>query len=132
MPITDWPAEERPREKLLIRGPHTLSDAELLAIFLRTGVRGSTAVDLARNLLNEYGGLRALLEADNRRFCQTRGLGTAKYAQLQAVLEMARRHLLETLKRGEVIGNPDDIPGHAGCRGGAHDDRTEDWMPAGN
>src|SRR3569832_1667280 len=68
MAITDWPTEERPREKLLQRGPAALSDAELLAIFLRTGVRGKTAVDLARDLLREYGGLRALLEADQTRF----------------------------------------------------------------
>ena len=108
MAITDWPAAERPREKLLSRGPQTLSDAELLAIFLRTGVRGKTAVDLARDLLKEYGGLRALLEADRRNFCQGHGLGSAKYALLQAVLEMGRRHLYETLQRGEVLGSPAD------------------------
>ena len=94
--IRDWPASERPREKLLAHGPHALSDAELLAIFLRTGVSGKTAVDLARELLQTYGGLRALLEADRERFCAMHGLGIAKYAQLQAVLEMARRHLAET------------------------------------
>lgn len=108
MAITDWPLEERPREKLLQRGPAALSDAELLAIFLRTGVRGKTAVDLARELLNEYGGLRALLEADQTRFCAGNGLGVAKYVQLQAVLEMGRRHLFETLKRGEGLGSPAD------------------------
>ncbi|MEK7323358.1 MAG: DNA repair protein RadC [Pseudomonadota bacterium] len=108
MAITDWPIEERPREKLLQRGSQSLSDAELLAIFLRTGVRGKTAVDLARDLLTEYGGLRALLEASQPRFCQGNGLGEAKYAQLQAVLEMGRRHLFDTLKRGEALGNPDD------------------------
>jgi DNA repair protein RadC len=106
MPITDWPADERPREKLLTRGPHTLSDAELLAIFLRTGVAGKTAVDLARELLTEFGGLRAILEASPERFCQGAGLGEAKYAQLQATLEIARRHLLETLKRGDVLTSP--------------------------
>lgn len=108
MAITDWPIEERPREKLLQRGPQSLSDAELLAIFLRTGVRGKTAVDLARDLLTEYGGLRALLEAGQPRFCEGNGLGEAKYAQLQAVLEMGRRHLFDTLKRGDALGNPDD------------------------
>lgn len=108
MAITDWPVEERPREKLLQRGPEALSDAELLAIFLRTGVRGKTAVDLARDLLTEYGGLRALLEADQTRFCAGNGLGEAKYVQLQAVLEMGRRHLFEILKRGEALGNPAD------------------------
>ena len=108
MAITDWPVDERPREKLLQRGSAALSDAELLAIFLRTGVRGKTAVDLARELLNQYGGLRALLEADQARFCAGNGLGVAKYAQLQAVLEMGRRHLFETLKRGEGLGSPAD------------------------
>ena len=108
MAITDWPAAERPREKLLSRGPQSLSDAELLAIFLRTGVRGKTAVDLARELLAEYGGLRALLEADCQNFCRANGLGSAKYALLQAVLEMGRRHLYETLQRGDALGSPAD------------------------
>jgi DNA repair protein RadC len=108
MRITDWPASERPREKLLSRGAESLSDAELLAIFLRTGVRGKTAVDLARELLVEYGSLRVLLEADRERFNRTQGLGNAKYAQLQAVLEMARRHLRETLQRGNTLGNPSE------------------------
>lgn len=108
MPITDWPAAERPREKLLARGPAALSDAELLAIFLRTGVPGKTAVDLARELLARFGGLRPLLEADRAAFLGARGLGEAKYVQLQAVLEMSRRHLLETLARGEALGGPED------------------------
>ncbi|WP_133718456.1 RadC family protein [Methylocaldum gracile] len=107
MPITDWPDDERPREKLLQKGPLALSDAELLAIFLRTGVKGKTAVDLSRELLNEFGSLRALLESDFERFSRSRGLGTAKYALLQAVLEMARRHLKETLRRGSALTSPD-------------------------
>ena len=106
MAITDWPADERPREKLLQRGPAALSDAELLAIFLRTGIVGKTAVDLARDLLDEYGSLRALLDANQKQFCQSKGLGSAKYVQLQATLEMARRHLDERLRRGEVLSNP--------------------------
>ncbi|HHM04982.1 MAG TPA: JAB domain-containing protein [Gammaproteobacteria bacterium] len=106
MAITDWPAKERPREKLLQRGADALSDAELLAIFLRTGTRGSTAVDLARALLTEYGGLRQLLEADEDRFCRGKGLGRAKYVQLQAVLEMGRRHLYESLLRGDALSSP--------------------------
>jgi DNA repair protein RadC len=104
--ITDWPADERPREKLLSKGPSVLSDAELLAIFLRTGVRGKTAVDLARELLAEFGGLRPLLEADRTRFCQAKGLGLAKYVQLQAVLEMGQRHLEAQLARGDVLTEP--------------------------
>ncbi len=91
--IRDWPASERPREKLLARGVSALSDAELLAIFLRTGVAGKTAVDLARELLGDFGGLRPLLEADQQTFCARHGLGEAKYALLQAALEMARRQL---------------------------------------
>jgi DNA repair protein RadC len=106
MAISDWPAAERPREKLLSLGPQALSDAELLAIFLRTGVAGCNAVELARRLVNEYGGLRELLQADRKRFCATRGLGNAKYAQLQAVLELARRHLAENLMRSDVLKNP--------------------------
>jgi len=90
MSIRDWPASERPREKLLDQGAAALSDAELLAIFLRTGVAGKSAVDLARYLLAEFGSLRALLEADLDQFSAHLGLGPAKFAQLQAVLEMGR------------------------------------------
>ena len=107
MAIKDWPKLERPREKLLARGAQALSDAELLAIFLRTGVPGRSAVDLARDLLTEYGGLRALLDADERTFCRGPGLGAAKYVQLQACLEMARRHLGEQLQRGDVLSSPE-------------------------
>lgn len=107
MGICHWPAEERPREKLLARGAVSLSDAELLAIFLRTGVKGKSAVDLARELLQEFGGLRPLLTADESRFCEPLGLGSAKYAQLQAVLEMARRHLAEELQQADALTSPD-------------------------
>ena len=106
MTIRNWPAPERPREKLLLRGSEVLSDAELLAIFLRTGLPGKSAVDLARELLAEFGSLRALLSADRQRFCRARGLGDAKFAQLQAVLEIARRHLREALDRGEGFTHP--------------------------
>lgn len=108
MAITDWPADERPREKLLKRGAAALPDAELLAIFLRTGIKGKTAVDLARDLLYEHGSLRSLLAADEREFCSSHGLGSAKYALLQAVLEMGRRHLRETIARGDYITSPSD------------------------
>jgi DNA repair protein RadC len=101
--IRDWPDDERPREKLLLRGASALSDAELLAIFLRVGVKGRSAVDLARDMLKEHGGLRRLLELDQTAFCATHGLGMAKYVQLQAVLELAQRHLKEILQRGDVI-----------------------------
>ncbi len=107
MAITDWAIAERPREKLLQRGATALTDAELLAIFLRTGTQGKTAVDLARDLLKEFGSLQALLGAGRERFCQGHGLGDAKYAQLQAVLEMARRHFIEVINRGDALTSPD-------------------------
>jgi DNA repair protein RadC len=107
MSIADWPAAERPREKLLSLGPRALSDAELLAIFLRVGCVGKSAVDLARELLQEYGGLRPLLEASQAEFCKGLGLGNAKYAQLQAVLEMGRRHLSAAMKTGDLLSSPD-------------------------
>ena len=103
MAITDWPATERPREKLADRGPEALTDAELLAVFLRTGVPGRSAVDLAAELLERFGGLRSLLAADQEAFCAAPGLGTAKYLQLQAVTEMTRRFLAATLHREEAI-----------------------------
>ncbi|WP_420428434.1 RadC family protein [Algiphilus sp.] len=106
MSIRDWPETERPREKLLARGAAALSDAELLAVFLRTGVAGLSAVDLARELLSTFGGLRSLLSADVERFCAAKGLGRAKFAQLQAVLELSRRHLAEELRREGVLRDP--------------------------
>ncbi len=106
MAIKDWPEGERPREKLLRRGPGALSDAELLAIFLRTGTPGRSALDLARDLLARYGGLRRLLGAPAGELCRAPGLGPAKYAHLQAALEMARRHLGERLQRGEAFQDP--------------------------
>jgi len=108
MPITDWPMEERPREKLLAQGSESLTDAELLAIFLRTGTRGKTAVDLSNDLLVGFNGLRQLLMADQQAFCKHHGLGTAKYAQLQAVLEMARRYLTQGLQRGDSLTSPQE------------------------
>ena len=107
MRITDWPTGERPREKLLAHGAGVLTDAELLAIFLRIGIQGKTAVDLAQDLLVEFGSLRALMKADCATFTQAKGLGNAKYAQLQAVLEMARRHTFEELDRGDVLTSPE-------------------------
>ena len=105
-PITDWPMAERPRERLLNNGAQSLSDAELLAIFLRTGIQGKTAVDLARDCLQSFGGLRPLLMANEAEFCQVKGLGQAKYVQLCAVLEMTRRHLASGITTGESIQHP--------------------------
>ena len=109
MAITDWALEDRPREKLLIKGAEALSDAELLAIFLRTGIKGKTAVDLARDLLADSGGLNALLSADEERFCQGKGVGQAKFVQLKAVVEMSRRYLQERIQRGDVMENVNDV-----------------------
>jgi len=108
MAILDWPAKERPREKMQLRGAQALSDAELLAIFLRTGVKGKSAVDLARTLLNDFGSLRQLLDADLTQFCQVKGLGEAKYILLQATLELSRRYLAEKLNRGDALSGPED------------------------
>ncbi len=103
MAITDWPAAERPREKLLERGAEALGDAELLAIFLRTGLPGKSAVALAGELLERFGGLAPLLNAPRRSFTAAPGLGDAKFVQLQAVLEMSRRYLRQNLLRGGAL-----------------------------
>ena len=108
MGINDWPPDKRPREKLLCHGPSALSDAELLAIFLRVGVRGKSALDLADSLLQEFGSLKSLLGSDRATFCKGHGLGDAKYVQLQAVLEISRRYLHEIIQRGDVLSNPDE------------------------
>jgi DNA repair protein RadC len=106
MTIADWPADDRPREKLLAKGAEALSDAELVAIFLRTGTRGRSAVDLARDVLGRCGSLSGMLTAERDVLCAHSGLGTAKYAQLQAVLEMGRRALREQIDRGAALGSP--------------------------
>ena len=108
MPISDWPEQERPREKLLAKGAASLSDAELLAIFLRTGRQGKTAIDLSRDLLTEFDGLRGMIEADSSTFCQIRGLGLAKYSQIQAAIELGKRYLEENLGKKDVLSSPTD------------------------
>ena len=109
MAINDWPASERPRERLLANGPGALADAELLAILLRTGVRGASAVDLARELVARFGSIGALLAADSKELAAARGLGSAKLAQLKAVLELARRALKEELSRGNALSSPSAV-----------------------
>jgi DNA repair protein RadC len=106
MSIRDWPRDDQPREKLLAKGPGALSDAELLAIFLRIGVKGKSAVDLGRDILQRHGSLAALAGADRDAFCQIKGLGEAKYVQLQAVMEMARRALSQEIKAGVNLSSP--------------------------
>ncbi len=106
MAISDWPADERPRERLIAGGAGSLSDAELLAIFLRVGVTGFSAVDLARAMLKQFGSLSALVAAPLDEFVKIKGLGDAKYAQLQATVELARRALGEQLKAAPVFRSP--------------------------
>lgn len=105
MAIKNWLHDERPREKLLSKGAAALSDTELLAILLRIGKKGRTAIDLARDLLIGFGGLRCLLDADQKTVCKYSGVGIAKYAQVQAALELAKRHLLQTLKYKDVLND---------------------------
>jgi DNA repair protein RadC len=109
MGIKDWPEGDRPREKLLERGPAGLTEAELLAIFLRTGVKGKSALDLSRELIQRFGSVSALLSANLAELRKTTGLGPAKAAQLQAVVELARRALGEELKAGINLSSPQAV-----------------------
>jgi DNA repair protein RadC len=106
MLIRDWPAAERPREKLLARGPATLSDAELLAIFLGSGLRGQDAVATARGLLAHHGPLRSLLERGPEELASLPGLGPARACRLSAALELCNRYLAAGLERGEALTDP--------------------------
>lgn len=103
MTISNWPISERPREKLLVQGAKHLSDAELLAILLQTGIRGKTALDMARELLSEFGNLKNVLTGASPAFYQKPGLGKAKYAMLKAALELGRRYSEEPLTINEVL-----------------------------
>jgi len=105
MAISDWPLEERPRERLLAGGAAVLTDAELLAVLLRTGVAGKSAVQLARELLARFGSVAGLLGAGNA-LLEVKGLGTAKSAQLSAAVELARRSLRDDLKNGAALTSP--------------------------
>src|SRR6266850_1913104 len=105
MRITDWPLAERPREKLLARGVAALSDAELVAVLLRSGVRGKSAVDLARDLIKRYDGVTQMLEA-GAELETVKGLGPAKRAQFAAAIELARRSLHEQLKQNAALTSP--------------------------
>ncbi|AAW84621.1 protein associated with replication fork, possible DNA repair protein [Aliivibrio fischeri ES114] len=107
MSLMNLPEESRPREKLLALGPKSLTDAELLAIFLRTGTQGMNAIELADKLLKEFGSLRKLLSSDENEFCSHKGLGTAKFAQLQAVVEMTERYLFEKIEKEDALTSPE-------------------------
>lgn len=106
MAIKQWPADERPQEKLLANGAGALSDAELLALFIRCGTRGKTAIDIGRELLHEFGGLRQILTAERSRLCAFNGLGPARYAVLQATLELGQRYLDQTLRKQGPLSSP--------------------------
>ena len=108
MAITDWPEQDRPREKLLRQGPEVLSDSELLAIFLRTGLPGASAVDVSRGLLQHFGSLRGLLDARLADFDALKGVGPAKYVLFQAALEIGRRYLQESLQKELTLQGPGD------------------------
>lgn len=109
MAITDWPAAERPREKLLELGASALSDAELLAIFLRVGVVGKSAVDLARDLLMRFGSLTGIFAASQADLSQVHGIGASKYVQLQAIFEMSRRALNEQMQVKDMLSSPQQV-----------------------
>ncbi|QDC43395.1 RadC family protein [Methylophilus medardicus] len=109
MAITDWPEQERPREKLLRAGAARLSDAELLAIFLRVGIAGKTAVDLARDLMRQFKSLNGVFAADLQEMTAVPGMGVSKYCQLQAVLEMSKRALGETLQQSDSFRSPNQV-----------------------
>lgn len=105
--IRNWPESERPREKLLERGAQALSDAELIALLLGSGIKGHSAVDVARSLIAEFGSLREMLNADRRRWEGKPGIGPARYATVMASLELARRHLREPLRTSSALAAPD-------------------------
>lgn len=107
MKVKDWPLAERPREKLLTRGAASLTDTELLAIVLATGTRHKSVLQLSRDLLREFGGVRGLLEADQSSLTAAVGMGTAKCAQLRAALELSERYLLAGIDRGDCLSDPD-------------------------
>lgn len=109
MAITDWPAAQRPREKLVQQGASTLSDAELLAIFLRMGTAGKSAVDLAHDLLRHFGSLNGIFAASEREICSIHGMGISKYAQLQAIFEMSCRALAEQMQQRDVLSSPRQV-----------------------
>jgi len=110
MAIRDWPEAERPRERLATHGAAALSDAELLAIFLRVGLPGKSAVDLARELLESFGGdLAGLAYSDTRKLAEFPGIGPAKAAQMTAALELARRALASPMKTRDILGSPEAV-----------------------
>jgi DNA repair protein RadC len=109
MGINHWPEQQRPRERLISEGAHALSDPELLAVFLRVGVKGKNAVELGRELIQHFGSLNRLFGASLAQFSAVHGMGPAKFAELQAVLELAQRAIGEQLQAGQALGSPDAV-----------------------
>ena len=107
--IKDWPERDRPREMLLDKGPEALSDAALLAIFLRTGRQGQTAIDLAREMIVKFGGLNGLMSTTSEDLLGVKGIGKAKVAQIQAAMEIVKRQLRQPLEKTNIIENPRDL-----------------------
>jgi DNA repair protein RadC len=109
MAIKDWPEQQRPRERLINEGAAALSDCELLALFLRVGVQGRSAVELGRDLLQQFGSIQGVFGASLSQLSKVHGMGPAKFAQLQAVMELAQRAIIEQLQAGQALGSPDAV-----------------------
>ncbi len=114
--LSNWPSADRPREKLLARGADSLSDSELLAIFLRTGLPGKNVIELARDIIQHFGNLKNLFSADQKTFCEIKGLGEAKFVQLQACLEMSQRYLAEEIALGDAMTSPNQVKSYVQSR----------------
>ncbi len=109
MGINEWPKSEQPREKLMQYGVSSLSNAELLAIFLRTGIKGKSAIELAQELLHRFGGISQILEADLQSFTQVKGMGSAKYCQLKATIELVTRHFNGKVEEAHSYNNQEVV-----------------------
>ena len=107
MSIQNWPEQQRPREKLLNLGPQALTDAELLALLLRTGCQGMNVIDLSDHLIHRFGGLNKLLNSEHSELIKIKGLGQAKITQLNAILELCRRVLSQKLSKTDILNSPD-------------------------
>jgi DNA repair protein RadC len=119
MGINEWSEQERPRERLVRDGPQALSNPELLALLLRVGVRGKSAVELGRDVLHHFGSLHGLFGASLNDFSEVNGLGMAKYAQLQAVMELARRAIAEQMQVGHALTSPETVKRYLRMRFGS-------------
>ena len=115
MGINHWPKAERPREKLLQYGASSLSNAELLAIFLRVGVKGKSAIELAQELLHCFGSISNILDSDLKSFAQVKGMGSAKYCQLKATVELVTRHFSGKVEEVHSYNNQEVVKSYLLC-----------------